>query len=77
MSEFSVNILPMVIILSGMGMVMYVMLKHRDRTVRLPIDREQLTRIPALGLQNKIQDLQFDVLSALLTAVMVVCFPFA
>jgi len=80
MSELSVNVLSMVIMLSGMAvvlLVMYVMLKYRDRTVRLPIDREQLTRIPALGLQNKIQDLQFDLLSALLMAVMIVCFPFA
>ncbi|WP_299791440.1 nuclease-related domain-containing protein [uncultured Shewanella sp.] len=80
MSELTTNLLSIVILLSGMGvvlLVMFVMLKHRDRTVRLPIDREQLTRIPALGLQNQIQDLQFDVLSALLMAVMAVCFPFA
>lgn len=80
MSELTANLLSIVILLAGMGVVLlvsFVMLKHRDRTVKLPIDREQLTRIPALGLQNQIQDLQFDVLSALLMAVIVVCFPFA
>jgi len=80
MNELTASFLSIVILLSGMGVVLlvsFVMLKYRDRTVKLPIDREQLTRIPALGLQNKIQDLQFDVLSALLMAVMVVCLPFA
>ncbi len=80
MSEFGVNVFSILILLSGMGvvvLVMYVMLKHRDKTVRLPIDREQLTRIPAFGLQNQIQDLQFDILSALMMAVFIVSFPFA
>tara|TARA_R110002050_G_scaffold92522_1_gene193612 strand:+ start:274 stop:630 length:357 start_codon:yes stop_codon:yes gene_type:complete len=31
--------------------VVYVLLKHRDATVKLPVDRDQLQRIPAFGLQ--------------------------
>lgn len=32
--------------------VMFVLLKHRDRTVKLPVDRDQLKRIQAFGLQR-------------------------
>ena len=57
--------------------VMYVLLKHRDATVTLPIDREQLTRIPAYGLQKQIHDLQLDLLGSMMMGLMIVCFPFA
>jgi hypothetical protein len=56
---------------------MHLMLKYRDHTVKLPVDREQLLRIPAYGLQQQIQDLQFDLLGGLTMAVVVVSFPFA
>lgn len=56
---------------------MHLMLKYRDYTVKLPVDREQLLRIPAYGLQQQIQDLQFDLLGGLTMAVVVVSFPFA
>ncbi|MCH1928750.1 NERD domain-containing protein [Shewanella sp. A25] len=80
MSEFVIQTLSVVFLLSGMAvilLVMWLMLWHRDRTVRLPIDRDKLQRIPALGLQNQIQDLLFEILSAFMIAVMVVCLPFA
>lgn len=53
------------------------MLRYRDHTVKLPVDREQLQRIPAYGLQQQIQDLQFDLIAGLTMAVIVVTFPFA
>ena len=54
MTDFSSILLSYGILLSGLLVtvgVMYVLLKHRDATVKLPVDREQLTRIPAYGLQ--------------------------
>lgn len=80
MSEFVIQTLSVCFLLSGMAVVlsvMWLMLWYRDRTVRLPIDRDKLQRIPALGLQNQIQDLLFDVFGAFMIAVMVVCMPFA
>jgi hypothetical protein len=35
-----------------MVLIMHLMLKYRDHTVKLPVDREQLLRIPAYGLQQ-------------------------
>jgi hypothetical protein len=80
MTALTQNILSIVIVLSSMFVtlsVMYVMLKHRDATVKLPVDREQLQRIPAFGLQQQIQDLQIDLLAGMLMGVVIVCFPFA
>ena len=57
--------------------VMYVLRKYRDATVTLPVDREQLTRIPAYGLQQQIQDLQLDLIGSMMMGLMIVCFPFA
>lgn len=57
--------------------VMFVLLKHRDRTVKLPVDRDQLQRIPAFGLQQEIQDLQINLIASMLMGVLVVCLPFA
>ncbi|HEW9974530.1 TPA: hypothetical protein VGT13_001475 [Shewanella algae] len=80
MSEIVIQTLSVVFLLSGMAVVLLVMrlvLWHRDRTVRLPIDRDKLQRIPALGLQQQIQNLLFDVIGAFMIAIMVVCMPFA
>ncbi|WP_335923777.1 hypothetical protein [Shewanella chilikensis] len=80
MSESVIQTLVVVFLLSGMAVVLLVMrlmLWHRDRTVRLPIDRDKLQRIPALGLQQQSQALLFDVIGAFMIAVMVVCLPFA
>lgn len=60
-----------------MVLIMHLMLRYRDHTVKLPVDREQLQRIPAFGLQQQIQDLQFDLIAGLTMAVIVVTFPFA
>ncbi|MFB2753940.1 nuclease-related domain-containing protein [Shewanella xiamenensis] len=80
MAYFSNNIVSVVIILSSMFVtigVMYVLRKYRDATVTLPVDREQLTRIPAYGLQQQIQDLQLDLIGSMMMGLMIVCFPFA
>jgi len=80
MTDLSANIISIVILLSGMFVVlgvMYLLLRRRDLIVKLPVDREQLTRIPAYGLQQQIQDLQMDLISGLLMVVMIVAFPFA
>ena len=74
------SVFSIIILLSGMFLmvlIMHLLLKYRDHTVKLPVDREQLLRIPAFSLQNQIQDLQFDLVSSLTMAVMVVSFPFA
>lgn len=80
MTELSANIASIAILLSGMFVVLGVMsllLKRRNLTVKLPVDRDQLTRIPAYGLQQQIQDLQMDLIGGLLMGVMIVAFPFA
>tara|TARA_R110002126_G_scaffold69922_13_gene176349 strand:- start:3327 stop:4235 length:909 start_codon:yes stop_codon:yes gene_type:complete len=80
MANLFTNVLATIILLSGMFLmvlIMHLMLKYRDHTVKLPVDREQLQRIPAYGLQQQIQDLQFDLVAGLTMAVMVVTFPFA
>ncbi|WP_207953684.1 nuclease-related domain-containing protein [Shewanella decolorationis] len=80
MADFTNNLLSIVIILSSMFVtigVMYALLKYRDATVTLPVDREQLSRIPAYGLQKQIQDLQLDLIGSMMMGLMIVCFPFA
>ncbi|GGP78983.1 nuclease-related domain-containing protein [Shewanella ulleungensis] len=80
MTSLFTNVFATIILLSGMFMmvlIMHLMLKYRDYTVKLPVDRDQLQRIPAFGLQQQIQDLQFDLISGLTMAVIIVTFPFA
>lgn len=80
MADFTNGLLSYGILLSGFIVtlgVMYALLKHRDATVTLPVDREQLTRIPAYGLQKQIYDLQLDFMVSVLMGVLVVCLPFA
>ncbi|TVL21556.1 nuclease [Shewanella xiamenensis] len=80
MADFTNGLLSYGILLSGFIVtlgVMYALLKHRDTTVTLPVDREQLTRIPAYGLQKQIHDLQLDFMVSVLMGVLVVCLPFA
>ncbi|MCE9685498.1 NERD domain-containing protein [Shewanella sp. AS16] len=80
MTDFSSNLLSLGSILSSMFFtlgVVYVLLKYRDATVKLPVDREQLIRIPAYGLQQQIQDLQIDLIAGMLMGVMIVSLPFA
>lgn len=80
MTDFSNSMLSLAIILSSMFAivgVMYGLLKYRDATVKLPVDREQLTRIPAYGLQQQIQDLQMDLIGSMLMGAMIVSLPFA
>ncbi|MGI2110500.1 nuclease-related domain-containing protein [Shewanella frigidimarina] len=80
MTSLFTNVFATIILLSGMFLmvlIMHLMLKYRDHTVKLPVDREQLQRIPAYGLQQQIQDLQFDLIAGLTMAVIVVTFPFA
>ncbi|MFV7785083.1 nuclease-related domain-containing protein [Shewanella marisflavi] len=80
MTELAANLISIAVLLSGMLVVIsvaWLILKRRDLTLDLPVDRDQLIRIPAYGLQQQIQDLQMDVIGALVIAVMVVAFPFA
>ncbi|WP_434927110.1 nuclease-related domain-containing protein [Shewanella sp. HL-SH2] len=80
MTGFTSGILSVGILLSSMFVtlgVMYVLLKHRHATVKLPVDRDQLIRIPAFGLQQEIQDLQINLIASMLMGVLVVCLPFA
>lgn len=80
MTDFSNSMLSLAIILSSMFAivgVMYGLLKYRDATVKLPVDREQLARIPAYGLQQQIQDLQMDLIGSMLMGAMIVSLPFA
>jgi hypothetical protein len=80
MTNLFTNVFAIGILLSGMFfmvLIMHLMLKYRDHTVKLPVDREQLLRIPAYGLQQQIQDLQFDLIAGLTMTVIVVTFPFA
>jgi hypothetical protein len=54
MTSLFTNVFAIGILLSGMFLmvlIMHLMLKYRDHTVKLPVDREQLLRIPAYGLQ--------------------------
>ena len=53
MTSISSSLLSVGILLSSMFVtlgVIFVLLKHRDSTVKLPVDRNQLQRIPAFGL---------------------------
>ncbi|MGI2225061.1 nuclease-related domain-containing protein [Shewanella frigidimarina] len=80
MTSFTSNLLSLGIVLSSMFTtvgVVYVLLKHRDATVKLPVDRDQLQRIPAFGLQQQIQSLQIDLIAGMLMGVLIVCLPFA
>ncbi|MCU8001939.1 nuclease-related domain-containing protein [Shewanella sp. SM96] len=80
MTDFSSILLSYGILLSGLLVtvgVMYVLLKHRDTTVKLPVDREQLARIPAYGLQQQIHDLQLDLIGCMMMGLLIVCLPFA
>lgn len=80
MADFTNNLLSVVIILSSMFVtigIMHGLLKYRDATVKLPVDREQLARIPAYGLQEQIQDLQMDLIGSMMMGTMIVCLPFA
>ncbi|MEL4281201.1 MULTISPECIES: hypothetical protein [Shewanella] len=73
MADFTNGLLSYGILLSGFIItigVMYALLKHRDATVTLPVDREQLTRIPAYGLQKQIQDLQLDLMGYMMMGLM-------
>lgn len=80
MTDFSSILLSYGILLSALLVtvgVMYVLLKHRDATVKLPVDREQLARIPAYGLQQQIHDLQLDLIGCMMMGLLIVCLPFA
>ncbi|QYK08585.1 nuclease-related domain-containing protein [Shewanella mangrovisoli] len=80
MANFGSNLLSVVIILSSLFVgagVLHVFLRYRDATLTLPVDREQLTRIPAYGLQKQIQDLQLDLMGYMMMGAMIFCFPFA
>ncbi|MGI1944888.1 nuclease-related domain-containing protein [Shewanella glacialipiscicola] len=80
MTDFNNSMLSVAIILSSMFAtvgIMYGLLKYRDATVKLPVDREQLARIPAYGLQQQIQDLQMDLIGSMLMGAMIVSLPFA
>ncbi|MEL4430238.1 nuclease-related domain-containing protein [Shewanella mangrovisoli] len=80
MADFTNGLLSYGILLSGFIItigVMYALLKHRDATVTLPVDREQLTRIPAYGLQKQIHDMQLDLMGCVMMGILVVCLPFA
>ncbi|WP_258406381.1 hypothetical protein [Shewanella halotolerans] len=60
MTELAANLISIAVLLSGMFVVMsvaWLILKRRDLTLDLPVDRDQLIRIPAYGLQQQIQDL--------------------
>lgn len=58
-------------------LIIKLLLKFREHTVKLPVDREQLIRIPAFGLQQQIQDLQFDLTGSFIIASVAISFPFA
>lgn len=80
MADFGSNLLSVVIILSSLFVgagVLHVFLRYRDATLTLPVDREQLTRIPAYGLQKQIQDLQLDLMGYMMMGAIIFCFPFA
>lgn len=80
MADFTSLLLSYGILLSGFVItigVMYTLLKHRDATVTLPVDREQLTRIPAYGLQKQIHDLQLDLMGYMMMGAIIFSFPFA
>ena len=80
MSDIGLNLFSISILLSSMflfALLFHLLLKHRDKVLRLPIEKEQLQRIPALSIQNQIQDLQLNLMGSLLMAVVVTCVPFA
>ncbi|MFG0833463.1 nuclease-related domain-containing protein [Aeromonas bivalvium] len=70
----------LVLPLLGMGGIvatLWLWLKRRDQTVKLPIDRDALLRLPGYGLQQQISDRQMDVIGYLLLAVLITTAPFA
>lgn len=80
MADFGSNLLSVVIILSSLFVgagVLHVLLRYRDATLTLPVDREQLIRIPAYGLQQQIQDLQLDLMGYMMMGAIIFCSPFA
>lgn len=80
MSQFLIQLLAVAICLTGMLAVLiplFVMIKYRDKTVKIPIDREQLQRLPGFGLQREIRDRQFDLLGNMSMSICIVSIPFA
>ncbi|MDF2180139.1 nuclease-related domain-containing protein [Aliiglaciecola sp. CAU 1673] len=80
MFELGSSVIALAILLSGMGATlvpMFFLLKRREQTVKLPIDREQLLRLPGYGLQKEIIDKQFELLGSMLIGMCLVISPFA
>ncbi|MBT1444859.1 NERD domain-containing protein [Shewanella sp. JM162201] len=72
--------LAVIILSSGMFAVLLplmLMVWYRDKTVKLPIDREQLLRLPGYGLQDDIRNAQLDLFGGMVLAIVVVAMPFA
>ncbi|WP_246840656.1 nuclease-related domain-containing protein [Lacimicrobium sp. SS2-24] len=63
--------------MSAVILPLFVMLKRRDKLVKLPIDRKQLLRLPGYGLQEEISDKQFDLVGHMLMGIFLVISPFA
>lgn len=79
-SEFWSVVILVVIVFVGLGaaiLPMSLLARLRERTVRLPIEREQLTRLPGYGLQEEIKNKQFDLLGNMLLGMYLVIAPLA
>lgn len=56
---------------------MYILIRQREKNLRLPIDKEQLLRLPGYGLQEELRDKQFAILGYLVLGLYMVLSPFA
>lgn len=80
MSAFLGSSIAVILILLGMLAVLMplmLMIWNRDKTVKLPVDREQMLRLPGYGLQEEIRNAQLDMFAGMTMAVVIVALPFA
>lgn len=73
----AISVAVLVVAMSATLLPMYLWLRHRDKTVKLPIDREQLLRLPGYGLHEQLKDKQLDLVGNMILGVTIVVFPFA
>ncbi|MCL1123253.1 hypothetical protein [Shewanella surugensis] len=80
MPAFTVNMLPIIVLLSGpyvMIFVMWAFLRKRDKTLALPIDKAKLLRGPSFGVSEQLLDKKWCLFEYLIVMVMLGNLPFA
>ncbi|GGO66138.1 nuclease-related domain-containing protein [Bowmanella pacifica] len=80
MSDFLSIVISVSVVIAAMSATlvpMYILIRQREKKLRLPIDKEQLLRLPGYGLQEELRDKQFAILGYLVLGLYAVLSPFA